>query len=340
MSWGLFVVCWAVAAAVAIALGRDANWDIRNYHVYNSYALLEGRWALDLAPAGLHSFLQPGLDIPFYLLVQSPLNAWPRVVSALQAGSLGLLAFLTLTVVNLICHGDARRATGESILVAAFGLTGAATLPQAGATFNDVPVACLVIGAVLMLLVVAQREALSGRAGQSEQRAQRSRFLAGVLGGAAVGLKLTAAIYPPALAAVALLGARGSAQRLQALALLAAGGALGFAVSFGPWGWFLYEKFGNPFGPYLNDIFRSPWFPPASQSDSRFLPDGLGQALVYPLFWARPSVWIVTEETVADPRFALSLTAALLTVGAAGYRRLRRGREQESHRTGTSVLIP
>ncbi len=320
MGWGVFLACWAMAAAVAIALGRDANWDIRNYHIYNPYALLDGRWAVDLAPAGLHSFLHPGLDIPFYLLVRSPLNAWPRVVSTLQAASLGLLAFLTLAVVNLVCHGEARRATGESILVAAFGLTGAATLPQAGATFNDVPVACLVIGALLALLMAAKHE----------QRAARLRFLAGVLGGLAVGLKLTAVIYPPALAVAALLSARGGADRLRAVALLATGGALGFVVAFGPWGWFLYERFGNPFGPYLNDIFRSPWFPPVGQGDPRFLPDGLGQALVYPFLWARPSVWIVTEETMADPRFALSLAAVLLTAGLAGCRRFRRGRDRVS----------
>src|SRR4051812_21190792 len=80
MGWGVFLTCWALAAAVALALGRDANWDIRNYHLYNPYALLEGRWGLDLAPAGLHSFLHPGLDIPFYMLTRSPLNAWPRIV--------------------------------------------------------------------------------------------------------------------------------------------------------------------------------------------------------------------------------------------------------------------
>src|SRR3712207_4259489 len=77
--------------------------------VYNPYALLEGRWNLDLAPAGLHSFLHPGLDVPFYLLTRSPLNGWPRVAIVLQAGYFGLLAFLTLAVANLACHGEARR---------------------------------------------------------------------------------------------------------------------------------------------------------------------------------------------------------------------------------------
>jgi hypothetical protein len=328
MGWGVFLSCWALAAAVALALGRDANWDMRNYHLYNPYALLEGRWNLDLAPAGLHSFLHPGLDVPFYLLTRSPLNGWPRVAYVLQAGYLGLLAFLTLAVVNLACHGDARRATGESASVAAFGLTGAGTLPQAGATFNDVQVACLVIGALLALLVAAGTEAApeSGATPPGGRRSARLRLVSGGLGGAAVGLKLTAAVYVPALVVAAALGSSGNgARRARAVVQLAAGGALGFALAYGPWGWFLYERFGNPFGPFLNGVFRSPWFPPQSQGDPRFLPDGLVEALVYPLLWSRPSTGVVTEATVADPRFALGLTGLLLVAGAAVWRRLRRG---------------
>ena len=330
MGWGVFLVCWALAAAVALALGRDANWDMRNYHLYNPYALLEGRWDLDLAPAGLHSFLHPGLDVPFYLLTRSPLNGWPRVVYALQAGYLGLLAFLTLAVVNLACHGEARRATAESALVAAFGLTGAATLPQAGSTFNDVQVACLVVGALLALLVAAGPKAT--RAGDATRRGRRSArlwLLGGALGGAAVGLKLTAVVYAPALAAAAVLGASGGgARRARAVVLLGVGGAAGFALAYGPWGWFLFERFGSPFGPFLNGVFRSPWFPPHGQGDPRFLPDGPVQALVYPLLWARPSTGVVTEATMADPRFALGLTGLLLVAGVGAWRRLERGRDR------------
>ncbi len=329
MGWGVFLACWAVAAAIALALGRDANWDIRNYHLYNPYALLEGRWGLDLAPAGLHSFLHPGLDIPFYLLTRSPLNAWPRVVSTLQAGYLGLLIFLTLAVANLACHGNARRATGESMLTAAFGLTGAATLPQAGATFNDVPVACLVVGALLALLVAAGCGIPAGRAVLQKPRAARLWFLSGALGGVAVGLKLTAIVYAPALAGAAIFAARGTyVSPARAVAILAVGGALGFIVSFGPWGWFLYEQFGNPFGPYFNDLFHSSWFPPVRQSDPRFLPNSIAQALAYPLLWVRPSVGVVTEETMADPRFALGIAGTLLTLGAVSLRRLLRDRDQ------------
>jgi len=144
-------------------------------------------------------------------------------------------------------------------------------------------------------------------------------------------LKLTAAVYAPALAVAAVLGASGNgARRARAAVLVAVGGVLGFALAYGPWGWFLYERFGNPFGPFLNGVFRSPWFPPHSQGDPRFLPDGLAQALIYPLLWARPSVGVVTEEPMADPRFALGLAGLVLAAGAGACRHFRRSRRQDA----------
>ncbi|MFT8247195.1 hypothetical protein [Roseomonas sp. BN140053] len=320
MGWGVFLACWALAAIAALTLGRDANWDLRNYHYYNAYALLQGRWDVDLAPAGGHSFLHPGLDLPFYLLTQSSLNHWPRLISVLQAGYLGLLAFLVLAITNLVCHGAPGRLSGCSMLVAAFGLSGAATLPEAGTTFNDIQVGCLVVGALLALLLAPRAEDRG-----HPRRATVLGLLAGTLAGAAVGLKLTAVIFPPALALAALFaGPPGAVQWLRRLALLAAGGIAGFAAVYGPWAWFLFERFGNPFGPFLNEVFHSPWFLPETLRDTRFLPADLWQALIYPLLWARYSVGRVTEWPVADPRFAVGLLATVIVVGADVWRRLMR----------------
>jgi hypothetical protein len=75
----------------------------------------------------------------------------------------------------------------------------------------------------------------------------------------------------------------------------------------------------------LNNVFRSPLFPPDAHRDLRFLPDGLAEALVYPLLWARRSEGVVLEPPLADPRFAVGLAALLLAVAAGTWRRLRGG---------------
>jgi hypothetical protein len=305
MGPAVFLACWAVAAVVALLLGRDANHDLRHYHFHNAWALLEGRWALDLVPAGMHGFLHPGLDIPFYLFAQSPLNAWPRVIAVLQAGYAGLLAFLVLALTNLVRHGDARRATATSLVIVAFGVSGAATLPAIGLTKNDLPIACLVIGALLALLVATAHEDK-----HSAARPKRLQLLAGALGGAAVGLKLTAVVFPPALALAAVLAAPPCASaRLRAIGWLALGGLVGFALIYGPWGWFLWQRFDNPFGPFFNEVFRSSWFPLTTPRDTRFLAETLAKALTYPLIWAgrwqQPGTHFVAEMPFRDPRFGL-----------------------------------
>src|SRR5262249_23616295 len=50
--------------ALALALGQDANWDLRNYHWYNAYRFLTGRLFTDL---GASTPYNPLLDVPFYL---------------------------------------------------------------------------------------------------------------------------------------------------------------------------------------------------------------------------------------------------------------------------------
>ena len=37
-----------LCALLSLLRGQDANWDLRNYHVYNAWALLEGRLGIDL----------------------------------------------------------------------------------------------------------------------------------------------------------------------------------------------------------------------------------------------------------------------------------------------------
>jgi hypothetical protein len=92
---------------------------------------------------------------------------------------------------------------------------------------------------------------------------------------------------------------------------------------YGPWGWLLWERFGNPFGPFFNDIFRSPWFQAENPRDTDFLPDSLTQALAYPFLWAHRSEELVIEPAMADPRFAIALSALAITSAVSAWYGLR-----------------
>jgi hypothetical protein len=96
--------------------------------------------------------------------------------------------------------------------------------------------------------------------------------------------------------------------------------AFGILLSYGPWGWHLWLAKGNPVFPLMNNVFRSPWRPPDSLRDERFLPHSLLDALSYPFQWA-VGRFPTSEIPFRDARFALAWLLVL-----AGLCAMARGR--------------
>ena len=314
------VLCLVFAGLASILRGQDRNWDLQNYHLYAPFALLEGRLATDIMPAGVQSAFHPLLDVPYYLLAVEWLPDWPRLVAFLAGLPFGLLAFLVLAVCSSLMRGlsEGREAEGRPATVAVamlFGMSGSTVWSEIGTTYGDIPVAALVLGGLLGPLRALEEEPTPrGWCGLA--------LLGGLCLGLAAALKLTAALFAPALA-VALLAAAlatGLGWRLALAGVLAfcLGWVLAFAAAWGWWGFAVWQRFGNPFHPLMNHLFASPWSPPAAAEDTRFLPRSLAQALAYPFFWLRGRPFVVAETGVADPRFALVWLAVLALALRAG----------------------
>src|SRR4051812_6447393 len=71
----------ALSCAASLALGKDRNWDLLNYHFYDPYMFLTGRLGFDYFPAQTPTYLNPLIDIPTYLMITS---FKPRVVGAIM----------------------------------------------------------------------------------------------------------------------------------------------------------------------------------------------------------------------------------------------------------------
>ena len=101
----------ALALAVAVplglvllnlAMGQDANWDLRNYHWYNPYSFLNGRFFFDVVPAQTPSFYNPTLDVPFFLLGNAvPAPVAYSVLALVQALNFVLLFALAHAVLRI-----------------------------------------------------------------------------------------------------------------------------------------------------------------------------------------------------------------------------------------------
>lgn len=285
--------------------GRNVNWDLRNYHLYNPFALLNGRFPLDLMPAGLQTNFNPLLDLPYYVLAAGPLAAAPRLMAAAAGLPFGLLLFATLSLARWVL--PAPDAAGRLLpwIAAAIGGTAAVTVAEIGTTFNDIPCAALLVGALAV-----------GGPGCTARPVTWRLACAGAMAGAAVALKLTSAVIAPGVLVGLLVATPGWRGRGRVLVVFGATASLTALVLAGPWALLLHQRYASPTFPLMNHLFRSPWYPPEDIIDPNFLPRSTLQAWFYPFWWIGRNAGLVTEGPFRDARLALAMLALpVLAVG-------------------------
>jgi hypothetical protein len=280
-------------ACYAWVMGEDANWDWQNYHEYNVWALINGRYDIDAIPPGFQTYFNPVVYFPWYYLRHFlPPPYGGLIMGAVHGLNLALIWRLSRV---LLAHAANAWTVAAAVLLAAFGPM---TLSEVGTSFSDILTALPVIAGVTLILTAEQ----SHRA--------RTLFLAGLLLGAAVGLKLTNVVFALGAAAMLLLSARPAL----ALGYLALGDVIGSAATGGAWSLMLWREFGNPIFPLFGGVFPSPELQ-ASILDRQFIPRGLLDALAYPFYWLAGDPRS-SEFYFRDARFAALVVAAAVAIAA------------------------
>lgn len=245
--------------ALSVQLGQDVNFDLLNYHYYDGWAFLHGRLDRDLAPAGQQTYLAPLLHVVHYLgIAHLPPRLFGFLLGAAHGLNLPLVFLLGLAVLR---RDEPARTAPIALLAAAAGCLGPAGVSLLGTTFGDNLVSIPALAALVLVL--------HGPDGSGPGGAWRAAA-AGLLGGAAVGLKMTMAPYALALAAAASIAWAPLRAARRRLLLLAGGGVAGFLAFGGFWYWTLARRFGNPVFPLANAFFRSPYHAPYNFRDRRF----------------------------------------------------------------------
>ena len=292
-------------SAVAVIAGQDCNWDLQNYHIYAPFALLHWRYTTDVGPGGFQAYLNPLPYLPPYLLRTAlpPIGA-AIAISALQAVVAPVMWALA-GVLSVLAQRPWLR-----VLATVIGCASATTLSEVGTSFADLPLASMVLGGLLALL----------RADTPATRREAWLLsLAGLLIGAATGLKLTNGVYACGLGAALLTPWRGWARFAQAAARAALGFFAGFLLTDGVWAYYLWHSLDNPIFPGLNTLFRSTSAAVRDFTDARFRPASFGQALAYP-FRIALGGHPTAETSFADPRLALALPLSIVS-GLMAWRR-------------------
>jgi hypothetical protein len=290
---------WATVATVAalasaagsVGLGPDANFDLLNYHLYDGFALLAGRLDRDLAPAGPATYFNPLLDALHYVGIRhlSP-KAFATLLGALQGTNVLLVWAVARSLLG-------PRGLWLAPLAALLGATGQNAVSLLGTTFGDNTVSILALVAVLAVVGAE----CPGRAWLA---------IAGALGGAAVGVKLTMAAPHVGLTVLATWLAW-KHRRPALLGAFVLGSVAGWGLTNGWWAVEMWRRLGNPLFPFLNDIFQSPFAPATPLRDLRWRSGG------FPM-WLLPAVDAalgindrLQEVSLRDPRLLLVFLAVL-----------------------------
>lgn len=305
LAWAGWFIGFAALSAVS---PRDADFDVLHYHLHNGWSALYGRFHHDLAPAEMHSFLNPTYNVVVWWLIE-------HLPGPAVAFLLDLVQAAILPVLYVLCRRFSR-AVGEdmgaglAIVLAVLGFFCAPAWTSFASIRND-DIGALAFLAGLALLLP----------GKGEERPSRlSLILAAACVGFGAGLKLTNIIYVPAFAVFALVLSQDWKQRAQHALVCAGAGAAAFILVAGPWMAVLWQEFGNPIFPKFASAFPGPDAATEASRDTRYLPANLFEALSLPV---RASVEgrYINEGAVFDLRLGLSYLSALYLAGLALGRR-------------------
>jgi hypothetical protein len=270
----------ATCALIAALLEQDANWDQLQYHYWYPWQLFHGGFTDPDLYGG--RFQNPLPQVPFYLLVDGLPAQWAQAALGALAG---VAAVITRRVAARVLPAEGGWLLTLSTLAALLGMVGAGFRSELGTSYSDVLLAVMLLGGLLLIL----------------RRGTWPAAWAGLLAGAATGLKYTSAPFAVA-ALVALLilpGARG-----RRLATWLAGAAAGWLLTGGWWAWNLWRTYDSPVFPFWNTLFRSRWYPGANLTDERYGVAGAGQWLTWPWDMATGSARVL-DLPVRDPRWLL-----------------------------------
>lgn len=266
----LFCAAPVLCGFLALAMGMDGSWDLRNYHYYNGWALLTGHIGRDLLVSQTPSFYNPLLDLPF---------AWaadhlPARLIAFLLGSLhgGDFILLTLLGESLLGHPDRTRRFAISALMAAAGCAGAVALSEVGTVFYDNVTSLGLLGTLLLI---------ARRWDRLEAGSAKDAFLAALPLGLAFGLKETMIPFVAGTGLALLIVLR----KPKTILSFAAGGLLATLAGGGFWMAHLWEAYGNPMFPYFNDLFHSPWGQGGDYRDVYYQPKDLLHWLFFPVYF-------------------------------------------------------
>jgi hypothetical protein len=273
--------------------GQDRNWDLLNYHYYQGYSLLNGRYKEDIAAAGIQSFLNPAANVLAYLSLTHlpfPLSGW--VIMLIQFSSIPAIVFLAKEIGSALGYPRTFLPVMPAI---ALSLLAPLWWSELGTTFFSSWTAPLIIWGVYFIFSAYEVPSLS----------KKRIAIAGVMFGLAVGLKLTNALFAVSgllMMAALLYQSSWRIALIQSTYFIVWCG-VGFLLTAW-WNWHLWFEWGSPVFPLYNSFFKSEFYDFVNFRDLRWNFYSIHDFLTF-IVESAVGTSKTSEITFADARYLL-----------------------------------
>jgi hypothetical protein len=320
-----------MSGLLSLHMGKSMAWDLLHYHYYNGYAFLNDRLGVDILPAVFHTFLNPVLDIAFYAGVETlPARGVGFILGAIHGFNIVLLFHCARLVLGPRVKGNVALPNLLPAFLAAAGFGGAAAMGTLGSWHHDLIASLFFLGALLILL--------SPPIGPAKRHPWLRPASAGLVVGIGLGLKLTLAPFVLAIV-VAPLACKGPVRdRMLHCATAGCMSVVGLLASGGFWMLRMGAEFGNPFFPFFNRLFNSPFAVAGDGRDLRYLPTDLLEYLIYPVIFSFDGDRI-SEAPWRDYRLLSAFVVAALLLVVLPVRRMVRWRLDGGTFTGPNARM-
>lgn len=247
----VLLIAWLVFISIPLSLGYiGLSWDALNHHIYLGWTAEQQRFDRDFWAASSQSYQFPYLYWPVYKMAVSGFSG---AAAGVVLASLDLFAVPPVWMLSRVCipgPGVFEMLLRVTAVIMAF-MTGV-VMSLFDSTSNDLLAAVPLLWAIALAFWPLR---ISNKTKKSP--ALRYVVLSGLLAGASVAFKLSNGPVALLMPLLWLLHGNGLWQRLKWTALGCVTTLIGCSMVYSPWGWQLWQHFGNPIYPQFDAAFES-----------------------------------------------------------------------------------
>ena len=259
---------------LSIFCKNEQKYDFANYHYYNAWAFLNNRLNVNIVPAALNTFFNPLIELPLYFYIQL-FNNYPNIIWGLQGLWFSLLLCMLYKITSLFIDISDKKNIPYLISLLLIASSGQATMLQIGASTNEIMVAALDLIGIYFIIKMLK---------YPQTQKIKNFIIAGLIMGMTLGLKQTSIVNCISTGITLILCWKMLKSPIKSISSFAICGIIGYLIINGYFMWEYWINYKNPFFPFLNGLFHSPYFDDFNYRDTSFLEDPL-KFYLYPYMW-------------------------------------------------------